>query len=135
MQFGIVRDLFVLNLLKKKEKRKISSFKYCEKRIHVNKTTRSNFPPTRRVLSAGVPGVDVWTHHRDDVGDAVTAVNDGARQRALPNLSGRPGGGQGQNSLQTQQVAPRSSTCSVWVQLQGHQNLQVLGGVGHLSGI
>lgn len=32
------------------------------------------------------------THHRDDVGDTVSAVDDGARQRPLSHLSGRPGG-------------------------------------------
>lgn len=31
------------------------------------------------------------THHWDDVGDAVTTVDDGARQRPLSHLSGRPG--------------------------------------------
>lgn len=32
------------------------------------------------------------THHRDDVGDAVAAVDDSARQRPLAHLSGCPGG-------------------------------------------
>lgn len=36
--------------------------------------------------------VDLETHHGDDVGDAVSAVDDGARQRPLSHLSGRPGG-------------------------------------------
>lgn len=40
--------------------------------------------------------VYVWgtgeTHHGDDVGDAVSAVDDCARQRPLSHLSGRPGG-------------------------------------------
>lgn len=35
---------------------------------------------------------DLYTHHRDDVGDAVSAVDDGTRQRPLPDLSGCPGG-------------------------------------------
>lgn len=36
--------------------------------------------------------VDPETHHRDDVGDTISAVDDGARQRPLSYLSGRPGG-------------------------------------------
>ena len=35
--------------------------------------------------------VDLETHHRDDVGDTVSTVDDGARQRPLSYLSGRPG--------------------------------------------
>lgn len=41
--------------------------------------------------SEGSP-VDLETHHRDDVSDTVSAVDDGARQRPLSYLSGRPGG-------------------------------------------
>lgn len=32
------------------------------------------------------------THHRDDVGNTISTVDDGARQRPLSYLSGRPGG-------------------------------------------
>lgn len=35
---------------------------------------------------------DLETHHRDDMGDAITAVDDSAGQRPLAHLSGRPGG-------------------------------------------
>lgn len=44
------------------------------------------------------------THHGNDVRDAVSAVDDGPRQRPLPDLSGRPGGGQRQDGLHQSKV-------------------------------
>lgn len=41
------------------------------------------------------------THHGDDVRDSVAAVNHGPRQRPFAHLSGRPGGSQRQDGLQT----------------------------------
>lgn len=43
--------------------------------------------------------LDLETHHRDDVGYTVSAVDDRACQCPLSHLSGRPGGCQSKHSL------------------------------------
>lgn len=81
--------------------------------IGIHKTLKNDRPPAppppapaQKIKAASQRlwvSVRTSTHHWDDVGDAVAAVDDGARQRPLPHLPGRPGGRQGEDGLQRQQ--------------------------------
>lgn len=65
-------------------------------------------------------------YHRNDVGDSVPGVDDGAREGPLPHLAGGPGRGQGQHSLhrdvQTRNVEGlKHDLCRVFPILRGVQ--------------
>lgn len=62
------------------------------------------------------------------MGDAVAAVDDGAGQRPLSHLSGRPGGRQGENGLQQHSRWREGRQTAAPEQVRGYNSLHVLDG-------